>query len=73
MICILQNLQLQILQNQFTMLPVGFEHSQGAKSSNRKILRKLSFSVRISYFTYLPTEVDERVITELYFLDKNLI
>ena len=47
----------------FTISPVGFAHSlAGAKNSNHKILRKLNFSVRISYL--LPT-CQEKLMDEL--------
>ena len=38
---------------QFTISLVGFEHSPGFESLKHKILRKLKFSIRISYL--LPT------------------
>ena len=47
----------------FTISPVGFAHSlAGAKNSNHKILRKLNFSIRISYL--LPT-CQEKLMDEL--------
>ena len=47
---------------------------QSGKSLNHQILRKLNFSFRTSYFfTYLPREGVVRVVSEIYFIDKNWI
>ena len=52
MICFLHDKQLQVLQNSQSSHWVS-STSLSANSSNQKILRKLNFSVRISYL--LPT------------------
>ena len=71
MICILQNEQLQVLQNPRSRQWVS-STARGAKSSNHKILRKFNFfHSHIIFVTYLPREVDGRVLNEIYFLDKN--
>ena len=55
----------------FTISPVGFEHSSECEKFESQNLKKIK--LLRSYFifvTYLPREVDGRVISEIYFSDK---
>ena len=58
----------------FIILPVSFEHSLGCEKFESQNFKKIKFlRYYFIFVTYLPREVDGRVISDIYFLDSNSI
>ena len=66
MICILQNLQLQVLQNSRQWFS---STSRGCEKFEPQTFKKIKFLIFV--YIYLPRGVDGRVTSEIYVLDKN--
>ena len=57
----------------FTISALGLEHSPGCEKFESQNFKKIKFlRSYFTFVTYLPREVDERVISEIHFLEKKM-